>query len=66
MIQRQTDVLTVIVPVPDHSEIQIETRQSFIRKRDVFRTPSSPDSPRTASLNPLLRRETGPTHFLSG
>jgi len=38
MMQKKTEVSTVTVPVPDHSEIRIGRLQSTIRKSGVPRT----------------------------
>ena len=37
VMQRQTDLGTVTVPVPDHTEIRIGTLQSIIRQSGVAR-----------------------------
>ena len=38
VMQRRTDIGTVTVPIPDHSEIRIGTLQSIIRQSGVPRT----------------------------
>lgn len=38
VMQRRTDLGTVTVPIPDHSEIRIGTLQSIIRQSGVPRT----------------------------
>jgi len=37
-MQRRTDLGTVTVPIPDHTEIKIGTLQSIIRQSGVART----------------------------
>jgi len=37
-MQRRTDLGTVTVPVPDHSELKIGTLQSIIRQSGITRS----------------------------
>ncbi|MBH0203968.1 MAG: type II toxin-antitoxin system HicA family toxin [Nitrospira sp.] len=38
VMQRRTDLGTVTVPIPDHSELRIGTLQSIIRQSGIPRT----------------------------